>query len=70
MEATPIAGHQINDVTTGQWQIGWSLASESESSECTFPPTQLAWTDSGAGDSQCVDTLTAENYHDNVDNVC
>ena len=31
MEAPQIADHQRNGVTSGQWQIGWSLACESES---------------------------------------
>ena len=45
MAAPPIAGHQRNDVTTGQWQIvgPWQRR------EFTVNISQLTWTDSGAG---------------------
>ena len=54
MAAPPMAGHQRNDVTTGQWQIvgPWQRR------EFTVNISQLTWTDSGAGagDRQSVGT--------------
>ena len=54
MAAPPIAGHQRNDVTTGQWQI----VGPRERREFTVNISQLTWTDSGAGagDRQLVGT--------------